>query len=118
MKILPNKPYYSDTLAIDDPDSVIRGIFVGSCVDERNAWGCWEGASSHAHNHTTNAWYGWICVLNPKDVLTPSGKMTAALAHEIAHLLCPNSLHSRAWKVAITRMGFGSEIERCGLTKL
>ena len=114
MKINLHRPYYCDTLGIDDPDGVIRGIYVGGCVDERNSWSCWEGASSHAHNHTKNEWYGWACFLLPADVLTPTGKMTAALAHEIAHLMCPDQLHTRAWKRTLATMGFASEITRCG----
>lgn len=118
MKILPGRPYYVDQLGIDDPDGVIRGIYVGGCVHERDSWSVWDGASSHAHNHTKNEFYGWICILSPKDVLTPSGKMAAGLAHEIAHLLVPNVLHTRAWKVQITKMGFASEITRCHLSPL
>jgi hypothetical protein len=118
MKIVAGRPYYSDTLGIDDPDGVIRGIFVGSCIDERNAWSVWEGASGHSHNVSKSDWFGWICILNPKDVLTPSGKITAALAHEICHLLCPDAGHSRAWKVAVTKMGFPGEITRTGLKPL
>lgn len=41
--------------------------------------------------------------------------MTPTLAHEIAHLLCPDTAHGRSWKRAVTKLGFTSEIERCGL---
>jgi|ERR1035438_2599028 hypothetical protein len=118
MKIVRGRPYYCDQLGIDDPDGVIRAIYVGACIHEKDSWSVWEGASSHAHNHTQNEFYGWICILDPKDVLTPTGKMTAALAHEIAHLLCPNSLHGRKWKREITKMGYASEIVRCHLKPL
>ena len=118
MKIVAGRPYYADLLGIDDPDGVIRGIYVGSCVDERNAWGIWDGVRSHAHNHTRSEWAGWVCILNAGDVLTPSGNMTASLAHEIAHLMVPDELHSRRWKRVVTKMGFSSEIARCGLTPL
>jgi len=73
---------------------------------------------SHAHNYKASEWFGWICVLNPKDVLTPTGKMTACLAHEIAHLLCPNQHHTAKWKRTITRMGYGAEVEHCKLTPI
>jgi len=118
MKIRPHRPYYPKQLGIDDPDGVIRGIYIGSCVHERNSWSIWEGANGHAHNFTVNEWFGWICILNPKDVLTPSGKMSSTLAHEIAHLLCPNQGHTRKWKVAITKMGYPQEVARCHLKPL
>ena len=116
MKILPDRPYYSDQLRLEDYP--LRGIYVGGCVHERNAWGIWDGVRSHAHNHQKNEWFGWICILDPKDVLTPSGKITATLAHELAHILCPDSLHTRKWKRTVTEMGFAGEIERCGLRPL
>ena len=56
--------------------------------------------------------------MRPEDVLTKSGKMTSTLAHEIAHLMHPDQLHNRAWKRTVTRMGYGVEIERCGLKVL
>ena len=118
MKILPDRPYYPDTLGIDDPDGVIRGIYVGGCVHERNSWSIWDGARSHAHNSRSNEWFGWICIVSPKDVLTPSGKMTAILSHEICHLLVPEKLHTREWKKRLTEMGFASEVVRCHLKPL
>ena len=117
-KIQLHHPYYSDTLGLDDPDGVLRGVFVGGCVDERTAWGVWENTRSHAHNSSKGEWFGWICIMKPEDVLTRSGKMTSTLAHEIAHLVHPDALHSRAWKRTVTKMGYGVEIERCGLKAL
>lgn len=105
-------------MGLDDPDGVLWGIFVGGCVDERGAWRLWEESRSHAHNAKDDPWKGWVCILHPKDVLTPTGKMTSTLAHEVAHLMCPNHLHSPRWKREITKMGYGSEIARCGLKPL
>lgn len=118
MKILLDRPYYAEQLGIYDPDGVIRGIYVGACVHERVSWSVWDQTRSHAHNHRKNEWFGWVCILDPKDVLTPTGKMTATLAHEICHLLVPDVLHTATWKRRLTEMGFGSEIERCGLKPL
>ena len=117
-RIRSNHPYYSDELALGDYANVIRGIYVGGCVDERNSWSVWESARSHAHNASKSEWLGWICVLKPEDVLTPSGRPTAVMMHELAHLLCPDQKHSRAWKRAVTELGAGQEIERCGFTRL
>jgi len=118
VKIVPDRPYYCDQLAIDDPDGVIRGIFVGGCVHERNSWSIWEGARSHAHNYRRNEWFGWICILRPDEVLTQTGEMTATLAHGIAHLLCPDQYHSAKWKRTISKMGYPSEILKSGLKPL
>lgn len=118
MNLEPHRPYYADTLGIDDPDGVIRGIYIGGCVDERNSWSVWDGVRAHAHNRTLSEWYGWACFLNPSDVLKSDGRMTSTLAHEIAHLLCPNQGHSRTWKKAVTEMGHPSEIARCNLKPL
>ncbi len=113
-----NRPYHPHQLGIDDPDHVIWGIFVGSCVDERLSQSIWENARSHAHNYTKDPWFGWICVVSPKDALTKSGKPTDILIHEIAHLMCPNQFHSPKWKRTVVRMGAGAEIERRGLKPL
>lgn len=118
LTIKPNRPYYSDTLGLDDPDGVLRGVFVGGCVDERGAWRVWEECRSHAHYAKDDAWKGWVCVYRPSDVLTPTGRMTATLAHELSHLLADTHLHDRAWKKRLTEMGFASEIVACKLKPL
>jgi len=117
-RIRANRPYYADDLALGEYTHVLRGVYVGGCIDERNAWGIWESTRSHAHNSSKSEWLGWICVLKPEDVLTASGRPTATLLHELAHLLAPNSHHSRRWKVAVTELGAGQEISRCGLKEL
>lgn len=116
MKITPNRPYRASQVGLEDPDGLVWGVYVGGCVDERNAWGIWDGARSHAHNQSKSEWFGWICVLDPADVLTPRGQPTSTLLHEVAHLMVPDQLHSRAWKRAVISLGVGSEITRCGLT--
>ena len=116
MKIVKNRPYRPSQLGLDDLDGVWWGLFVGGCVDERGSWSIWEDARSHAHNHQKSEWFGWVCIVSPAHVLTPSGQMTNTLAHELAHLLAPNDLHSRRWKRAVTELGFASEITRCHLT--
>lgn len=112
MKITPNRPYHASQLGLDDPDNVIWGVFVGSCIEERNAVTPWENARSHAHNFTKDPWFGWICVLNPKDVLTTSGIPTNIIIHEIAHLMVPDQLHSVKWKRMVTKLGAPGEITR------
>ena len=117
-RLEPHRPYYPDELGIDDPDSVIRGIYIAGCVETLNTAITFEKEWAHAHNQDSDVWHGWACIYRVEDVLTPSGKMTGVLAHEIAHLLCPNSGHSAKWKRTVTKMGYGSEISRCGLKPL
>ena len=118
MKITVGRPYYVDQLGLDDPDGVVRGVFVGGCIDERGAWGIWTDTRSHAHHLKANHFHGWICIKEPKDVLTPKGRMTATLAHEIAHLICGDGAHTRKWKKTLVEMGFASEVLACGLKPL
>ena len=118
MKVALNHPYRPSQLGLDDLDGVFWGLFVGGCIDERSSWTVWEGARSHAHNNHKNDFFGWICILAPKDVFTPSGKMTSTLAHEVAHLMVPDQGHSPRWKRAVTELGFASEIARCHLAPL
>ena len=117
-RVKANRPYYADELALADYSHVLRGVYVGGCIHERNAWGIWESTRSHAHNYRANEFYGWICILKPEDVLTASGRPTATLLHELGHLLAPDAHHSRAWKRAVISLGIGQEITRCGLKEL
>lgn len=117
-RIRAHHPYYAEELGLAEYSHILRGVYVGSCVHERNAWGIWDGVRSHAHNYRKNEWFGWVCVLKAEDVLTSRGKPTTVLLHELAHLAAPESLHSRAWKRAVTELGAGTEIARCHLTPL
>ena len=115
--IRAGRPYRLSELGIDD-DELCWGVMVGSCIDERVAWGIWVDAGAHAHNEKGSDWEGWICVMRPEDVLTPTGKPSKMLLHEYAHLLVPNEGHSRKWKREVTKLGAGSEIARCKLSPL
>lgn len=110
-----NRPYHASQLGIDDPDHVVWGVFVGGCVDERLSSSIWESSRAHAHNYTKDPWFGWVCIVKWEDTLTRNGKPTDILIHEIAHLMCPNQLHSPKWKRTVVRMGVGAEIARRGL---
>jgi len=111
-KIVSGNPYHATDLGLNDEDGVVWGVFVGACIDERVAWGIWEDAAAHAHNDTKDPWFGWICIIEPKDVLTPTGRPTSTLIHEYAHILCPNSGHGVAWKKKVTELGAKREIKR------
>ena len=117
-RIRSNHPYYADDLGLIDYAHVLRGVYVGACIDEGLAYDRWRDNNAHAHNHRSSAWYGWICIYKPEAVLTPGGYPTTTLLHELAHLLVPEQLHTRAWKVALTDLGAGAEIARCKLKPL
>jgi len=111
-KIYKDRPYRAEELGIEDEEDVIWGIYVGGCVDERVSWSIWEQACAHAHNVKKAPWFGWICILETKDVLTPTGKPTQTLLHEYAHLLVPDQGHTAKWKRVVSEIGAPQEVSR------
>ncbi|MCA9830247.1 MAG: hypothetical protein KC495_07245 [Dehalococcoidia bacterium] len=74
----------------------VAGISIGGCAEaigtpRRGAF----RRQAHAHNHRPDPLFGWICFLSTKPgrLITPSGRPSALLAHEYAHLLAPGSGH-------------------------
>lgn len=67
--------------------------------------------STGAHNHPRDPRFGWICILSARAgrVVTPTGRPSALLAHEYAHLLAPNSGHGERWRAAVTALGHPAE---------
>jgi hypothetical protein len=112
-RIAKERPYYADELGLAEYGHVLRGVYVGACVEDDDAYDRWRDNNAHAHNHVGDIWFGWICIYKPEAVLTPTGLPTTTLLHELAHLLVPGELHTRAWKKAITDLGAGAEIVRC-----
>jgi hypothetical protein len=88
----------------------VKGVFVGGCV-ERGIGSSFR-RTAHAHNSKKDEHFGWICVRSAKRVLTDSGKPTALMMHEYAHILCPNHGHDALWRETITRLGYPSEAKR------
>jgi len=116
-KIVSGNPYKISDLGIDDEDGLVWGVYVGGCIDDGGAWRLWREQHGHAHNDTTDPWFGWICIIEPKDVLTKTGRPTGILLHEFAHMLCPNQGHNAAWKKAVTALGASREIKRVAKIK-
>lgn len=90
----------------------VAGISVGGCADaigtpRRGAF----RRRAHAHNHPRDPRFGWICILSTRAgrVVTPTGRPSALLAHEYAHLLAPNSGHGERWRAAVTALGHPAE---------
>ncbi len=90
----------------------VAGISVGGCAEaigtpRRGAF----RRRGHAHNHPRDPRFGWICILSARAgrVVTPTGRPSALLAHEYAHLLAPNSGHRQRWRAAVTALGHPAE---------
>ncbi len=90
------------------PAAPVVGISVGGCAEaigtpRRGAF----RRRAHAHNHLRDPRFGWICILSTKAgrLITPTGRPSALLAHEYAHLLAPNSGHGERWRAAVTALG-------------
>ena len=90
----------------------VAGISVGGCAEaigtpRRGAF----RRRAHAHNHPRDPRFGWICILSARAgrVVTPTGRPSALLAHEYAHLLAPNSGHRQRWRAAVTALGHPAE---------
>ncbi|MGE0600658.1 MAG: hypothetical protein AB7J35_05190 [Dehalococcoidia bacterium] len=86
----------------------VAGISIGGCAEaigtpRRGAF----RRRAHAHNHSRDPRFGWICILSARAgrVVTPTGRPSALLAHEYAHLLAPNSGHGERWRAAVTALG-------------
>lgn len=86
----------------------VAGISVGGCAEaigtpRRGAF----RRRAHAHNHPRDPLFGWICMLSTMAgrLITPTGRPSALLAHEYAHLLAPNSGHGERWRTAVTALG-------------
>jgi len=86
----------------------VAGISVRGCAEaigtpRRGAF----RRRAHAHNHPRDPLFGWICTLSTRAgrLLTPTGRPSALLAHEYAHLLAPNSGHGETWRNAVTALG-------------
>ncbi|MBE7518330.1 MAG: hypothetical protein HS107_03705 [Thermoflexaceae bacterium] len=95
-------------------DVPVAGISVGGCAESigtprRGAF----RRRAHAHNHPRDPLFGWICILSTSAgrLLTPTGRPSALLAHEYAHLLAPNSGHGERWRTVVTTLGHPAEAE-------
>lgn len=93
-----------------DP-SVCWGVFVGDCVADDPAHTLSE-VDGHAHTYPRDQWRGWICIIDPKRVLTRGGRPSLLLRHELAHLLQPGQGHNARWKDQMAELGARAEAKR------
>lgn len=107
---LPDKPTYGFNRVPDEMPE-IEGLFIGGCV--QRGVGSSFRRQAHAHNHPDDETYGWVCVRSPKRVLTPSGKPSALMYHEYAHILTPKQGHTIKWAKTLANLGHPAEARRC-----
>lgn len=96
----------------------VKGIFYDGCV-ERGAGSSFR-AQAHAHNSTTDKYFGWICVRGSNSktlsrklgviVQNSNGQMeiikpSQTLIHEYAHILTPDHWHDDAWRQKMRELG-------------
>jgi hypothetical protein len=99
---------------VEKPKMRVAGVSIGGCVwavgtDRKGAF----RRQAHAHTHATDVRRGWVCVLSGRTerLVTPTGKATRLLIHEIAHVATLTG-HDDAWRAMVARLGAPSEATR------
>lgn len=92
----------------------VAGVSLGGCCDAIGT--ARKGAfrrKAHAHTSARDPHRDWICVLADKEerLVAPSGKPTALLVHEYAHILT-HAGHTAAWRAAVTALGASNEAKQ------
>lgn len=90
----------------------VKGVFVGGCI--AGDWRKSSIARAHAHNYHEGPYFGFICVRSAENLLTPDGKLSNLMLHEIAHILVPNRQHSAGWRRKLWEIGGELEFKEPG----
>jgi hypothetical protein len=86
------------------PYPEVVGLFVGGCV-ERGVGSSFRHRA-HAHNHSGDPWFGWVCVRGQRRLLTASGGLSQIVLHEVAHILTPDHGHDDVWRAKARSIGY------------
>ena len=92
----------------------VAGVSLGGCceaigTERRGAF----RRKAHAHTAATDPHRDWICILSDKEsrAVTATGRATALLIHEYAHIVT-HSGHTAAWGKAVAALGAPNEAKR------
>lgn len=90
----------------------VWGVYVGDgCVTGQEPLE-WLKIHAHAHDDPSDEWFGWVCIADPYNVITPKGNPSAILLHEIAHVLCRGEGHNKKWRAVVTSIGAPKEAKK------
>lgn len=92
----------------------VAGVFAGGCI-ERGVGSSFR-AMAHTHRPDDGLVAGWICVRSPRRLLTPAGRPSRLLRHEVAHVLAGAGGHgTMAFIRALAAVGLQTdEYSRAG----
>lgn len=80
--------------------NILKGVFLGGCVERG------DGSSfrARAHAHINGTLKGWICVRGRKRLMTPKGKPSNDMWHELAHLISGQG-HTDKFRAVLRSLG-------------
>lgn len=92
--------------------NIVWGIYVGEgCITGEYPLD-WKKIEAHAHALKDDNWQGWICIANPRSVITSTGRPSHTLIHEVAHLELASSSHGKKWYDVVVGMGATVEAKK------
>jgi len=93
-------------------EDVIWGIYVGEgCVSGLDPLE-WASIHAHAHYDKYDEWSGWVCIADPRKVITKGGRPTHLVLHEVGHLITGTRHHGTQWARVVTSLGATSEVKK------
>jgi len=91
---------------------IVWGIFVGDgCITGSYPLD-WKTIEAHAHALDDDEWQGWICVADPRAVVTSTGRPSHTILHEVGHLELKNASHGKKWYDAVVHLGATAEAKK------
>ena len=101
-------PHRPERLGLDP--RIVWGVSAGSCIAGEQ----WYDKRYHieGHAHYVGPWRGWICLPDTDRIVTPPGRPTLLVLHEVAHLMAGNKGHGADWREALIGLGGKAEANR------